>query len=97
MLPPMMRSHLAAVALVSLFCSVTRAETQTERQALEQIDRGMALYKAGDLASARSAFSEAQRLAPDKANPYRLLGLVDARLGHCTEAAPEIETFLKLI
>jgi hypothetical protein len=58
------------------------------------IDRGVQFLDAGHLEDARAAFAQAQQLAPDKANPYRLLGIVDARLGRCTDAVKELTAFI---
>jgi hypothetical protein len=65
--------------------------------ALGELDRGVALFQSGDLTAARAAFARARDLVPDKANPYRWLGLVDARLGRCAEAIQELDEFVRRV
>jgi len=60
------------------------------------IDRGLEAWEKGDLPGARSSFAKARDLLPEKPNPYRLLALVDQKLGHCEEAASEADRFLGL-
>jgi hypothetical protein len=84
-----MRGVLALVVL----CGVARADNAAD--ALIELDRGIALFQNNDLTAAREAFVKARDLVPEKANPYRWLGLVDARLGRCKEAIDELEVFLK--
>jgi hypothetical protein len=73
------------------------AHAQGADDALKLMDQGIALFQAGDLKAAREAFVKARALVPDKANPYRWLGLVDARLGDCGAAVGELETFLSKV
>ncbi len=75
-----------------LLPALARADATSDALAL--LDRGVALMQAGDLAAARDHFDKARALVPDKANPYRWLGLVDARLNRCAEAVQELDTFL---
>ena len=84
-----------AVLLLVLFSTAARADNVSE--ALTVLDRGVALYKAGDLPAARAEFVAAHNLVPDKPNPFRWLGLVDARLGRCKDAVDELTHFLQLI
>lgn len=70
-----------------------------EKDAVRLLDEGFEAFKKGDpqsLEKARTDFEQASMLFPEKANPYRLLGLTNARLGRCDEAVKNIETFLKL-
>ncbi len=50
----------------------------------------------GDLEAARKSFATAQAFVPDRSESYRLLALVDARLGRCADAGHESELFLRL-
>src|SRR5262249_58361569 len=61
------------------------------------LDEGIKQFNNGELQEARDAFSRARELVPDKANPYRWLGLVDARMGRCDEAIKELEIFLQKV
>jgi hypothetical protein len=65
--------------------------------ALKLLDEGIKQFNAGDLPEARDSFSRARDLVPDKANPYRWLGLVDARMGRCGDAIKELEIFLQKV
>jgi hypothetical protein len=67
---------------------------QAESEAQRVLNEGVQLMDQGHLPEARVKFQQVRDLAPDKANPYRLLGVVDFRLGHCKEAVEELETFL---
>jgi hypothetical protein len=71
---------------------VARADQTSEAAAL--MEQGMTLLQKGNLEEARDKFVRARLLVPDKANPYRLLGIVDARLGRCADAVSELEIFL---
>ena len=55
---------------------------------------GVDAFKREDFEAARVALSRVIELVPDKPNPYRWLGLTEARLGHCAEALRAFETFL---
>jgi hypothetical protein len=65
-------------------------------EAGERVNHGLELYAAGDLEGARREWAGAQSLVPAKPNPYRLLAMVDARLGRCQDAVREADLFLKL-
>lgn len=82
-------SRILAVSAVLAAGSVARADDPQS-----WVDRGTQLLDAGSLEEARAAFAHARELAPDRANPYRLLGIVDARLGRCADAIGELDTFL---
>jgi hypothetical protein len=83
------------VALIAalLTAGVAHADTAEER-ALAHLDRGVAAFGARDFARARVELAEAQRLAPDRANPYRWLALTDGQLGDCRNALINVEAFL---
>src|SRR5262249_39795466 len=86
---------MRALALVLLLPVAARADKAQE--ALKLLDDGIKQFNAGELPEAREAFSRARDLVPDKANPYRWLGLVDARMGHCDDAIKELEIFPKRV
>lgn len=67
------------------------------KQAQELLDNGVALFKAGDLERARVAMQRVSALVPDKPNPYRWLGLIEVRLGHCKEALVAFDAFLSRV
>lgn len=92
MLGPVVR----IIVPVLLLASSLRAESADEA-ALRRIDSGVDAYRAGDYATARREFEAARRLVPDKANPYRWLGLTEAQLGDCTAALLDFAMFLKLV
>jgi hypothetical protein len=92
----MPRGWLAAI-IVTTIAAGARAETVNPvEEAGDRVSHGLELYAAGDLEGARREFATAQALVPDKPNPYRLLALVDVRLGHCADAIREVDLFLKL-
>lgn len=66
-----------------------------EAKALKYLKAGISLYEAKDWDAARQAFLQARNEAPDKANPYRWLGFVEAQRGNCTEAIGYLDEFLK--
>ena len=76
----------------STSASASPADAAKQAQAL--LDDGVALFKAGDLERARVALSRASLLVPDKPNPYRWIGLVETRLGHCQAALVAFDAFL---
>jgi hypothetical protein len=65
-----------------------------EARALDHLDRGVAAYRAGDFARARTELVAASELAPDRPNPYRWLALAEVALGDCAGALVHIESFL---
>jgi hypothetical protein len=83
------------IVLVSLAPALAAADKAQD--ALKLLDEGIKAFNAGQLPEARDAFSRARDLVPDKANPYRWLGLVDARMGHCGDAIKELEIFLQKV
>jgi hypothetical protein len=87
-----------SMLLALLLCIVApRARADKAGEALQLLDKGIAAFNAGQLPQARELFSRARDLVPDKANPYRWLGLVDARMGHCADAARELDIFLQKV
>ncbi len=91
-----MRLILASIAVALLAAPAIAAERRDDA-ALAHLDVGVAAYRAGDYVAARREFEAARRLVPDKANPYRWLGLTAVQLGDCTQALLDFEMFLKLV
>jgi hypothetical protein len=71
--------------------------TPEEMQAGKLIERGAALFTSGRVTEARALFQQAHKLVPEKANPWRWMGMSDARLGKCTAAVEELEGFLERV
>jgi len=84
------------VVAAQLVATVARAEP-AEQRALAHLDRGVAAYRAGDFARAHVELAEAQRLAPDRPNPYRWLALTEVELGDCRSALVSVESFLSRV
>jgi hypothetical protein len=85
----------ACAACIWLLPAVALADKAQE--ALKLLDDGIKQFNAGELQEARDSFAKARDIVPDKANPYRWLGLVDARMGHCGDAIRELEIFLQKV
>ena len=92
-----MRLLVAAMAVALLWSVPARAVEDRDDAALRHLDTGVAAYRAGDYAAALREFEAARRLVPDKANPYRWLGLTYVELGDCTQALLAFETFLQRV
>ena len=92
-----MRLMVAAMAVALLWGVPARAAEDRDSAALQHLDTGVAAYRAGDYTAALREFEAARRLVPDKANPYRWLGLTYVQLGDCTQALLAFETFLKRV
>jgi tetratricopeptide (TPR) repeat protein len=90
-----MRLLLAALTM-ALLAAPARADDR-EEAALQHLDVGVAAYRAGDYAAARREFERARDLVPDRANPYRWLGMANVQLGDCTQALLAFEMFLKRV
>ncbi len=90
-----MRRLLVALALVAVAGAAHAAGKEAAAEKL--LEEGSALFYAGDLTGARVKFAAAHEMFPDKAQPFRMLGLVDARLHRCAEAVSELEEFVKRI
>jgi hypothetical protein len=89
---------LAVLVAVALPCAPSAARADKNADAIKLLDDGFELFKKGDLESlgmARAKFDQARAMFPEKANPYRLLGMTDARLGRCDDAVGELEQFMK--
>jgi hypothetical protein len=89
-----LRSLVVIAAATLALLSSAAAADEDDAQAL--MKDGLQRYAAGDLTGARIQFAAAQRMVPAKPNPYRLLALVDSRLGRCQDAIDEAKTFLAL-
>jgi hypothetical protein len=96
-----MTARVAWIAVVAqLATTVVHAdptEAEAEERALAHLDRGVAAFRAGEFARARAALAEAQRLAPDRPNPYRWLAMTEVELGDCRSALVDIESFLSRV
>lgn len=84
-------------ALALLLALVATARADRESDAQKQVDLGMELVKSDNLPAACEAFRKATTLVPEAPNPYRLLGLAEARLGRCAEAVTHLDVFLKKV
>lgn len=82
------------VALAQLAATVARADPAA---ALAHLERGVAAYRAGDFAHAHAELLAAQRLAPDRPNPYRWLAMTEVALGDCRGALVRVESFLSRV
>ncbi|HUH02743.1 MAG TPA: PEGA domain-containing protein [Kofleriaceae bacterium] len=89
-----MRALVVAMMVAALAGSSAAAPAPDHAAALAELQRGVAAFRAGDYAGALPAFEAAQRLAPDKPNPYRWLALTRVQLGDCPGALVDIEGFL---
>lgn len=86
---------LPRVAWIAILLGATVAHADpAEERALAHLDRGVAAYHARDYARAHVELAEAQRLAPDRPNPYRWLALTEVELGDCRSALANVEAFL---
>jgi tetratricopeptide (TPR) repeat protein len=88
---------LAVVALgavLSLNGAKAHAEP-SEQAATQAMKRAQEHMLQKDYAAAAQAYDEARALAPDASGPYLGLGLAHAAQGHCQEAVPALEEYLK--
>ena len=90
---PMKRLFLS-ISLVASVLVVGDARADKVAEALKLLDKGIELFKQDKLDEARTAFLKVREMVPDKANPYRWLGLVEARLGHCAQAVDYLDRFI---
>jgi hypothetical protein len=73
------------------------AQADNAAEALQLLESGISQMQAGKLEAARDAFLKARDLVPDKANPHRWLGVVYARMGKCSQAVWELESFIRRV
>lgn len=85
-----------AIAVVLCVSPAAFAAGSTER-ALHDLDRGIDAFRAGHYEDAKAAFERARRLEPTRANAYRWLGFTEVKLGDCTQALIDFETFLRAV
>jgi hypothetical protein len=83
-----------ATVVLALCLATASARADVAADAQRLLSEGLQLLTAGDLNGARERFVKARDLVPDKANPHRLVGMVDAQLGRCAEAIGELEIFI---
>ncbi len=83
--------------IISMVLPASLAAADKAADAVLLLDEGVKLYNAGELQAARDAFRGARDLEPDKPNPYRWLGLVDVKLGRCSDATRELQLFLEKV
>src|SRR5438045_1364790 len=83
--------------LIGSVALIGAARADSSRDSLKLLDKGIALFKAGDFAAARELFAQAHDRAPDKPDPYCWLGLADARLNRCADAMFELQTFVRRV
>jgi Flp pilus assembly protein TadD len=89
------RSFLLAATLLCAAQGLARADKELD--ALQHLDAGIKLFERDELERARTEFFAARDLFPQKPNPHRWLGLLEARLGRCAEAVSELDRFLALV
>jgi hypothetical protein len=82
-----------AVTIVALASSPAFAQSSIEERAQAHLDRGIKAFERRDFAAAHAEFLEANKLVPDKANPYRYLALTEVQLGDCASATVNIDAF----
>jgi tetratricopeptide (TPR) repeat protein len=92
-----MTSPVAWIVVAVQLAAAAAAADPTEDAALARLDRGVAAYRAGDFARAHDELLEANRLAPERPNPYRWLALAEAELDDCQSALINIEAFLSRV
>jgi hypothetical protein len=92
-----MTAHVAWIVVAVQLAATAAVADPTEDAALAHLDRGVAAYRAGDFARAHDELLEANRLAPDRPNPYRWLAFAEAELDDCQSALINIEAFLSRV
>jgi hypothetical protein len=90
-----MRAFVASlVASVLLLTAAQRSAAAPDyATALATLKRGVKLFRSGAYREALEQFTAAQRLAPDKPNPYRWLALTQVQLGDCPAALENVAAF----
>ena len=89
----MNRMRMVMLTIIGAFLPLSAQAD--EAKALKYLKAGISLYDAKDWDAARQAFLQAHNEAPDKANPYRWLGLTEAQRGNCADALGYFDEFLK--
>jgi hypothetical protein len=84
-----MRASVLAIVLAARIASADAVE-----DAQAHLDRGIAAFEKGDFLAAHAELEAANKLVPEKPNPYRWLALAEVQLGDCTRALANIEAFL---
>ena len=68
-----------------------------EDAAQVHLDRGIAAFEKGNYLAAHDELAAANKLVPEKPNPYRWLALTEVQLGDCAQARVNIEAFLERV
>lgn len=90
---PRMRWLVASILVATVGAAPVAADA-TETTALFHLRRGVAAFQRGDYLTARDELTIANRLVPERANPYRWLALTAVQLGDCQAARVHAEGFL---
>ena len=83
--------------LIAVLVLSSTAFADNASDALALLEQGVTRFQAGRLDAACDALERARDLVPDKPNPHRWLGLVYARMGKCSQAVVELESFIKRV
>jgi hypothetical protein len=92
-----MTARVAWIVVVAQLAATVAHGDPAADLALAHLDRGVAAFRAGDFAHAHVELAEAQRLAPDRPNPYRWLAMTEVELGDCRAALIHVEGFLSRV
>ncbi len=89
-----MRWLVASILVATVGARPVGADA-TEATALFHLQRGVAAFERGDYLTARDELTIANRLVPERANPYRWLALTAVQLGDCQAARGHADAFLR--
>jgi hypothetical protein len=89
-----MRVVLLAIVLLAVRPA---SADPVEEAAQVHLDRGIAAFERRDYLGAHEELAAANKLVPEKPNPYRWLALTEVQLGDCERARVNIEGFLSRV
>jgi hypothetical protein len=89
---------MRAVLLAIVVLAVRPASADPVEDAAQvHLDRGIAAFERHEYLAAHEELVAANKLVPDKPNPYRWLALTEVQLGDCARARGNIEAFLSRV
>ena len=81
--------------LAGLLCMSGLARADAKSDALAEMDKAQEHLDRGEFDAAIARFNVARSLVPESSGPLLGLGIANARAGHCEQAIPFLEEYLK--
>jgi hypothetical protein len=92
-----MRVRVVCLALIVPMVAAAAHADPDDDSAAVHLERGLAAYRAREFRRALDELLQANRRAPDLADPFRWIALTEAEIDDCRSALINIDTFVSLV